>query len=785
MKKKQKTAQVSPDGAPAKAGRFLDPFPQIKNQPEHNGQLHHNGHLPEDMPGISAELLKLEIKKLRETMAHYQDRFDYTPVGSLIIDGAGLIYEANLTFSQFVNTDRNNINLHYLEEFFSDEQKPVFLMFLRNLQEIPGKQTCEILLNREAAAPLEVRLEGLAMPTKPGEEPKYRVAIMDITDQKSTERQLIESRLFVQKIADTMPDILTVYDTQARKNLYGNREIFTTLGLDLEKIKKTDVQVMLELVHPDDLVGFQQNMMATRQLRDGEVSQFEYRIKNGEGKYVWLNVRTVVFQRLATGEVSQILSIQEDITFKKEAEEAIRYKDQVITGLLNNLPVVVTLVAPDGTILAMTGSGMKALENVGRSISIGDNLYQQFPGLWSNYQTVFQTRKKVSFQYCLPDDPDAWFQNYIFLDEAQNAAICFSIDISEQIAARKKAMTEREFSQTLLDNSMDGILAYDTELRFTAWNKVMEKNTHLPKEAILGKRIFDLFPDLRGTELGKAARKVLQGKSVVIYNQRVGINADQYEIYLNPLKQENGKAIGALCVLHNVNAQKKLEAEATQVKLDQQKTVINAVLATQEEERRRIAESLHNGLAQLLYAAKLNLNRLNTDPKANSETLALLNELLEDSIKEVRTVSFELMPRILEDFGLETALQELLKRINGPSLKIQQHTNGLKRFPVEIEVAVYRIIQELINNIIKHAKASLATIEVTCQRNRLQISAKDNGIGFDHKSVEEKTKGIGLTSIASRVKLLNGDMIIESAPGFNTLIAIEIELPTLNARVNK
>lgn len=774
MKKERKTQKQKPEnGLPTEAATLeaQEPPSQPVNRAAHVSE---NGGSSQTLPEAEAALLRQEIQQLRETLAYYQDRYDYLPVGSLIMDAAGLICEANRTFFHFLNQPRPAVEGQPFLRFIPENQALLFAAFLQNMQQSPGKQTCELWLLRNVLPPLEVRLEGLAMPGSPHGKSLFRVAVLDITEQKNAERKLIESQLFVQKIADATPDILTVYDTQARRNVYGNREILSTLGLDPEEIKKTDVQKMLELVHPDDVADFQKSMLATRQLRDGEISELNYRIRNKEGKYLWLNVRTVVFQRLPNGEVSQILSIQKDVTFKKEAEEAIRYKDQVISGLLNNLPVVVTLVGQDGTIQALAGSGMKVLEKISHTVKVGDNLYQEFPGIWSYYQTVFQTKKKVSYQYTLHEDPNYCFQNYIFLDATQNAAICFSIDISDMVAARKKAVAEREFSQTLLDNSMDGILAYDQELRLTAWNKVMAKSTNLTKEAVMGKRIFDLFPELRGTELGKATRKVLQGKSIILYNQAFGKHQDVYEIYLNPLKQEQGKATGALCVFHNINEQKKLEAESTQLKLEAQKTVMNAVLALQENERRRLAESLQNGLAQLLIAAKLNLDRLNG--KNNAEAIGWLKELLEESIQEVRSVSAELRPRILEDFGLETALQELLKHARKPDLKWQFHTTGLKRLPAETEVAVYRMVQELVNNVLRHANATRATLEITGSRHLLTITVKDNGIGFDEKSTLLKATGIGLNSIRNRVKLLNGEFSLETAPGAGTLASIEIEL---------
>lgn len=725
--------------------------------------------------------LEMQNGQPRKTSAHlettpnkYQDLFEFAPVGFLTLDGKGVILDANLTCTKLLGIDKSELKGQKLASFLVPEQLQVFDDFLRKVLASEDKHTCELSLIRADNSPFFTRLDANLLKTQSKLNILVCIALTNITDQKEIQTKLEESQRFVKLIAEATPDILTVYDLELRTNVYVNREMTSLLGYTPEQIRSMGPAEKRDMIHPEDFPIFMTYMGSMGDLEEDELRELEYRVKSAKGTWCWLRIRTLPFRRnTATGKVSQIISVQQDISYRKKAEEEINYKNQIIEGMLTNLPVIVSRIAIDGTVLAIFGSGLKALEAQGIPDLQDQNLFDIYPQVYQEFQRAF-AGEIVNFISNAGKTAPLYFQNYIFYDESKDEVICFSIDITEQQLTEQRAQAEREFSQNLLDNSVDGILAFDTELRFTAWNKIMEETTKLPKEAILGKMIFELFPVFENSEGGQALAKVLHGEKIVLQNQNFGIRGKVYEVYLNPLFQEDGTVAGGLTILHDVSLRKRMEEEAMRLKLEQQKEVLNAVLATQEEERKRIAEALHNGVGQLLYAAKLNLERQHK--AAKTEASSLLTELLDEAIRETRTISFELMPRILEDFGLETALQELMKRICTGAIKFNLKTIGLQRFSDTIEIAVYRIIQELINNILKHSKATQANLEVTCKRNMLYITVQDNGIGFDPKSKATKTKGIGLTGIENRVKLLDGKMEVQTIPGTGTTINIQLKI---------
>ena len=345
-------------------------------------------------------------------------------------------------------------------------------------------------------------------------------------------------------------------------------------------------------------------------------------------------------------------------------------------------------------------------------------------------------------------------------------------DITIQRGAREQLRREKEFSENLLDNSVDGIMAFDAQHRLTAWNRVMERNTGLLEADVLGRDMFELFPEHHDGPEGEAVRQVLAGQRVTNYKLHLYGREGHFENYFVPLLGADGEVVGGLILVRDVTERVRLAEEATELKLRQQQEVLSAILTTQEQERKRIAEALHNGVGQLLYATKLNLENRQGGPASREAALALL----EEAIKATRTISFELTPGILQDFGLKSALEELVKRIPRSGLHVHLYLTGsFAELPQQLEISVYRIVQELLNNIIKHAQAREAFVHVVHEDGHVTISAEDDGVGFDSTQATGPHTGIGLTSIRNRVDLLAGTLSIDSRPGRGTIVSIDLK----------
>jgi signal transduction histidine kinase len=237
-----------------------------------------------------------------------------------------------------------------------------------------------------------------------------------------------------------------------------------------------------------------------------------------------------------------------------------------------------------------------------------------------------------------------------------------------------------------------------------------------------------------------------------------------------------GKILG---VDVDISEIKRLEQENLEIRLEQQNQLLNAVLDAQEAEQHRIAEALHNGVGQILYAAKLNLEQVDLDTlPANRErmnrALETGSELLTEAIRETRRVSHELVPVLLRDFGLKAAISDFCTRLSEVIDLDYQVTGITERLAPYLEVALYRISQELVNNIIRHSAATEASLMLQKNGAAIQLDVTDNGKGFDPG--QAGSPGLGLRSIADRVKLLNGTFQLQSRPGRG--VRVHIIIPT-------
>ncbi|OFY65454.1 MAG: hypothetical protein A2Y71_07595 [Bacteroidetes bacterium RBG_13_42_15] len=214
-------------------------------------------------------------------------------------------------------------------------------------------------------------------------------------------------------------------------------------------------------------------------------------------------------------------------------------------------------------------------------------------------------------------------------------------------------------------------------------------------------------------------------------------------------------------------------------RLRAEKRVINAIINTEENERKRFAKDLHDGLGPLMSTVKMSLSALGERITDNTGTVILnnTNHLVNEAINTLKDISNNLSPHMLSNFGLSSALSAFTAKINQTkALEIDFKSNMEDlRLETEKEVVVYRAACELINNSIRHSGASRIEIDLNKHEKFITLQFYDNGRGFDTSSLgSEDTKGMGLSNIETRVKSVDGLFILESTPGKGTSALIKI-----------
>ena len=226
----------------------------------------------------------------------------------------------------------------------------------------------------------------------------------------------------------------------------------------------------------------------------------------------------------------------------------------------------------------------------------------------------------------------------------------------------------------------------------------------------------------------------------------------------------------------NNERERQLMFERNQLEL------LNNSIQVQEDERFKISSDLHDEIGALLSTCKLNIRSLETNNFNNEEKQNVLQEtqkLLDLMNIEIRNISALLSPYTVTNFGLNEALKELLNRINASEIISFHYSSNYHRafVPAKIELIMYRIAQELLNNIIKHASPKNIYVDLRTDESKLILMIKDDGIQFDDtENQNHRSGGIGLKNIQSRLQILNAKAKSENMEGTGTTVTISIDL---------
>jgi len=245
-----------------------------------------------------------------------------------------------------------------------------------------------------------------------------------------------------------------------------------------------------------------------------------------------------------------------------------------------------------------------------------------------------------------------------------------------------------------------------------------------------------------------------------------------------------------LIVCFNITERKKAQREVERLniensteKINQQKIISSKIVENQENEQNRIAKEIHDGIGQMLTGLKFSLESINLDDKEKAaQKIEYLKKLSLDIIKGVRTATFNLMPPELSDHGIVSSLAKLtqeLSKLTGKEILFYNKTDFNQRLDSLIEINIYRLTQEAINNAIKYAESSHIIVQLSHSDTLLSIIIDDNGKGFDINAIDKKRNsesGMGLLFMKERIQYINGRVFIKSIPGEGTRITFNIPI---------
>lgn len=360
-----------------------------------------------------------------------------------------------------------------------------------------------------------------------------------------------------------------------------------------------------------------------------------------------------------------------------------------------------------------------------------------------------------------------------YKDDAFESSTAFFNDITEKVMAEKAMIDSEERYRQLFDLSPVSMWVINPEnLHFIQANKASKDNYGYNEAELMSMTFPDIFIDTDNSKLTELInnKKKNEFKCLGVYRQKTKFDKEiEVEIYSSDILLNDSwrKIIIAMDVTEKNNYEQKL---------------MRAIIKTQEDERYQIGAELHDNVCQILAATQMTMGVIKrTVPSTTQELLAQVDEHIKLATTEIRNLSHQLAPAFFDDTTLEEAFIRLLNNINiEEKFKIiLDFDNKVAALPIllEVKLNLYRILQEQIRNIVKHAKASEITVQVSVNENLLRMQITDNGIGFD---VEKAKGGIGLANMMRRATLFDGKFEVISSPGKGCNVIIEIPVANFN-----
>jgi PAS domain S-box-containing protein len=773
---------------------------------------------------IELEMQNDELRQaqeiLEESRSRYSDLYDFAPIGYLTLDELGIIREANLTAARQLAVERSRLIDRQLTHFMVTEDRGAFRRHLNLVLKGRERQTIELRLKRKDGAEFFTLLE-IAFYQDTAGRSLCRTAFTDITERRQAEADLRESEARYRSLFQHNHAVMLLIDPATGDLVDANPAACAFYGFskeDLTARKITDINTL-----PSKRV-FAEMQLA----KESKRRQFHFRHRLARGE-----VRDVeVFSGPIRLQGQDLLySIIHDITARKQAEKALQRQQEELQIILDSVPAMIFYKDKENRFIR-TNKALAEATGLPKEEMDGKSLFDLYPfkaeDYWEDDQEVMRSSNPKRNIVETLETPEGvrWFQTdkIPYRDDQGNVigVIGFAVDITErkraeealqrshdemeervkertadlwrtveqlqwEIAERQRAeeaVTQHAaLVQDLYNNAPCGYHSLDHEGTFVQINDTELTWLGYARDEVLGR--------MKLSDIITADSLQVYKKSFPEFKERGWVKDLEYElvrkdgtilpVLLNAtaLKDEAGHYLMSRSSVFDITKRKQAE-EALKESEQKLRYLTSQLLTAQERERKRISLELHDDLGQSLMVLKMQMRAVerNLPPELKDarKGCSVALKSLEGIIDNIRRISQNLRPSMLEDMGLSTALIRLFDEFcKGQKIEcsfdIDDIVNSLSQ---ETEIIIYRIFQETLTNIGKHAQATKVETAIKKCGKSIHFSVKDNGTGFDVEHALAGTataRGMGLGSMEERVRMIDGTLQLWSEEGKGTKIS--------------
>jgi PAS domain S-box-containing protein len=568
----------------------------------------------------------------------------------------------------------------------------------------------------------------------------------------------------------------------------------------------------LSRIHPEDRERVDASF-AKVLAEGGDSWTCDYRMKLADDSYAFLNDRAIIVRDKA-GSPLRAVGAKLNVTERKQAEEALTNQRKELQVILESVPAMIFYKDKENHFVH-TNKAFEDAMGLPKEKLQGQSLFDLYPkemaeAYWNDDKEVMASRNSkygIVEPMQTPNGTRIIQTDKIpYFDESGNVigVVGFAIDITERKRveeALKTAHAESEvrveertaevravslYARNLIETSLDPLVTISKDGKITDVNHATELATGVPRERLIGSNFSDYFtePDKANAGYQKVIAEGLVRnypltiRHVAGHTLHVLYNAAVYH-------NEAGEIQGVFAAARDITERKRME----DAHLDLQRRLVKA----QETERGRISRELHDQLGQDLTALKLGLQmfrKQRTFSPPVQASIGQLEKLADSLMQDIHRLAWELRPAALDDFGLDMALRRYASEWSEHNgVAVDFHSQGVEahRLPTEVETTLYRITQEALTNVLRHAKAQRVGVILERRPDHVLLIVEDDGRGFDAQAVLNAADAhgkLGLLGMQERVMLANGTIEIESAPGAGTTMFVRIPLDSKKPAVN-
>lgn len=535
---------------------------------------------------------------------------------------------------------------------------------------------------------------------------------------KYDDGSLREQERFIHQIAELTPVVLTVFDLVTQHDIYISSDVINIHGYTPDELTWMK-DLFTDLLHPEDAIRVRDHFVRLKQAEDGEVREIEYRIRHRNGEWRWLRSRHMPFARDAQGVVRQVVTATLDITERKQAEEALHERDERFRSYFEL-----------GLIGMATTSPTKGIIEVNDEICriLGYERSELLQMTWAELTHSDDVAADVAnFKRVMAGEIDGYVMDKRWIHKDGQV-----IDATISVKCLRRA---------------DGTVDYFIAL-------LQDITTRKQAEAAL-----------------QRAHNELKRRVIERTEQLTAVNAEL-------VKEITERERAEEALQDEIEERRGIEEERLHL--------LRRIVIAQEGERGRIAREMHDQFGQQLSALTLKLAMLKEGCGEQTELFEQIEQLQAIAKQldgDVDFLVWELRPTALDDLGLLAALTNYVKGWSKHFIiSAELHTSGMEkdRLTSEIETVLYRIMQEALTNIAKHAGAENVDILLERRNNHISLIVEDDGVGFEaEQAFGADDKGLGLIGMRERAALVGGTLEIESSMGNGATVVVRIPVPRI------